>query len=548
MSEKELRVLSPTAILGYGFPEDSFARGIAKKPHVIACDAGSTDPGPHYLGCGKSFTDRAFVKRDLRFMLVEGLRLGVPVIVGSAGGSGAEPHLAWCRSIIEEIAREERLSFTMAVISADVPKQAVLAALRSGRIHPLSFVPDLTEEAIDASTHIVAQMGSEPLVKSLDAGAQVVLAGRCYDPACFAAVPIREGFDEGLALHMGKILECGAIAATPGSGADCAFATLYHDRFVLEALSPRRAFTRESAAAHTLYEKSDPYRLPGPGGIIDLAACSFTDAGNGRVEVRGSRHERTPGYMVKLEGARRVGYRSISIAGTRDPVMVRDIDVDHRGRARTGRRDGRGEVPRLPAVPRLRKGRGDGPTASRCGRPARHELGIVIEAVSPTQEEADSLVSVTRSTLLHYGYPGRISTAGNLAFPFSPSDIRVGEVYEFSIYHLMEIDDPAGFPVEMVRVGGDAAAQEESPDEKEHPRSCPGHPLEELGALRAHAGHHVQGQAPVRAVPGAGHHLARADPAAVRRGARGHPRHRVLRARERREGDHPPADPLGRRG
>ncbi|MCK7490600.1 MAG: hypothetical protein MZW92_01570 [Comamonadaceae bacterium] len=30
------------------------------------------------------------------------------------------------------------------------------------------------------------------------------------------------GFDEGLALHMGKILECAAIAATPGSGADCA--------------------------------------------------------------------------------------------------------------------------------------------------------------------------------------------------------------------------------------------------------------------------------------------------------------------------------------
>ena len=84
-----------------------------------------------------------------------------------------------------------------------------------------------------------------------------------------------------------------------------------------------------------------------------------------------------------------------------------------------------------------------------------HELGIVIEAVSPTQEEADSLVSVTRSTLLHYGYPGRISTAGNLAFPFSPSDIRAGEVYEFSIYHLMEIDDPRGFPVEMVRVGGE---------------------------------------------------------------------------------------------
>jgi len=60
---------------------------------------------------------------------------------------------------------------------------------------------------------------------------------------------------------------------------------------------------------------------------------------------------------------------------------------------------------------------------------------------------------VTRSTLLHYGYPGRISTAGNLAFPFSPSDVAMGSVYGFSLYHLMRIDDPADFPLEIVRVG-----------------------------------------------------------------------------------------------
>ena len=49
-------------------------------------------------------------------MLVEGLRLGVPVVVGSAGGAGAAPHLAWCRAIIAEIARENALSFRMAII------------------------------------------------------------------------------------------------------------------------------------------------------------------------------------------------------------------------------------------------------------------------------------------------------------------------------------------------------------------------------------------------------------------------------------------------
>ncbi|GAB1483860.1 hypothetical protein MASR2M78_26760 [Treponema sp.] len=73
-------------------------------------------------------------------------------------------------------------------------------------------------------------------------------------------------------------------------------------------------------------------------------------------------------------------------------------------------------------------------------------MGIVIEAVAASKQEADTLASVTRSTLLHYGYPGRIATAGNLAFPFSPSDISVGDVYEFSLYHLMPIQDPLSIP------------------------------------------------------------------------------------------------------
>ena len=78
-----------------------------------------------------------------------------------------------------------------------------------------------------------------------------------------------------------------------------------------------------------------------------------------------------------------------------------------------------------------------------------HELCIVIEALCKTQEQADTLCSVARSTLLHYGYEGRISTAGNLAFPFSPSDIRMGQVFEFSLYHLLEMNDEKLFVVRL---------------------------------------------------------------------------------------------------
>jgi hypothetical protein len=79
-----------------------------------------------------------------------------------------------------------------------------------------------------------------------------------------------------------------------------------------------------------------------------------------------------------------------------------------------------------------------------------HEVGIVIDAVAPTPSAAAAVCGFTRSTLLHYGYPGRIATAGNLAFPFSPSDVAMGPVYEFSVYHLMEVGDPAAlFPIHV---------------------------------------------------------------------------------------------------
>ena len=84
---------------------------------------------------------------------------------------------------------------------------------------------------------------------------------------------------------------------------------------------------------------------------------------------------------------------------------------------------------------------------------ACHELGILIEAVAETQDLADTICGFARSTMLHCSYPGRVATAGNLAFPYSPSDFRGGEVYRFSIYHLMEVGDPFElFPLELISI------------------------------------------------------------------------------------------------
>jgi hypothetical protein len=453
---EEIRVLSPTAILGYGFPIESFNAGIKRKPHVIAVDAGSTDPGPYYLGAGKSFTDRNSVKRDLEIMIPAALEAGIPLIIGTAGGSGGKIHVNLTVNIIKEIIREKSLSFKLAIINSEFEKDFIKKNLRMGKISPLYPAEQINEEDIDNAIRIVAQMGEEPFIEALNNGADIIIAGRAYDPSVFSALAIKEGFDKGLAIHMGKILECAAIAAIPGSGSDCMFGYLRHDCFVLEPLSPLRRCTTLSVAAHTLYEKSNPYLLPGPGGAIDLQDCKFEQIDDNKVRVSGSKFIPTPEYFVKLEGVRKVGYRTISCAGVKDPIMITEIDNITKSVTERVRNNfenygienffldfkvyGKNAV--MGMFDNFDKG----------DESVSNELLIIIEAVAATQEQADTICGFARSTLLHFGYEGRISTAGNLAFPFSPSDSKMGEVYEFSIYHLMKVDDPINiFPISYLQ-------------------------------------------------------------------------------------------------
>jgi len=451
---EEIRILSPTAILGYGFPMESFVEGMKRKPHVIAVDAGSTDPGPYYLGAGKSFTDYNSVKRDLEIMIPAAIEAGIPVIIGTGGGCGGYPHVEFCRKIIEEIAKEKKLSFKLAIIQSELDKELIKSKLKKGEIVPLHPAGPITEDDVDNTVRIVAQMGEEPYIKALNEGASVILAGRSYDPSVFAALPIKEGFDKGLAIHLGKILECASIAAIPGSGSDCMFGYLQKDNFVLEPLSPLRKCTTLSVAAHTLYEKTNPYILPGPGGAIDLHEAEFTQVTDNTVKVTGSKFVPTEDYFVKLEGVKKVGYRTISVAAVKDPVMIEKIDsIVQSVKDRVKNNFESYGITDFFLDFKIYGKNGVMGIFPGIDDRVAHELAIVIEAVAATQDQADTICGFARSTMLHFGYEGRISTAGNLAFPFSPSDCKVGEVYEFNVYHLMKVDNPMEyFPITYIEL------------------------------------------------------------------------------------------------
>jgi hypothetical protein len=258
--------------------------------------------------------------------------------------------------------------------------------------------------------------------------------------------------DPGIYWHMGKIMECGAACADPKGAV--ILATVRQDSFDLEPLAKNERCTTVSVAAHTLYEKTRPDLLPGPGGVLDLNHAHYEQITDRAVRVRGSVFRESPAYQIKLEGASIVGYRCIAIAGIRDPILIGIIDkflvmirsyVSERypdlksGDAKLffhlyGKNAVMGEQePQKDFVP--------------------IEIGVLCEVTAKTQDLANAICSMTRIALLHGPYPGQLATAGNIALPLNPPDNPIGPVCKFSIYHLMEVNSPTEFfPIKYMEI------------------------------------------------------------------------------------------------
>jgi hypothetical protein len=68
------------------------------------------------------------------------------------------------------------------------------------------------------------------------------------------------------------------------------------------------------------------------------------------------------------------------------------------------------------------------------------EIFILGECVAPDAETARAVAAAARQQLLHFGFPGRLCTGGNLAFPVTPPELDAGPAYAFSLYHILQLD------------------------------------------------------------------------------------------------------------
>lgn len=449
-------VLVPAGALGVGVKEAEVATGIAGGAHCIACDAGSTDSGPAYLGTARSKISRGAVKADLVVLMRAQAKAGIPLLIGSCGTCGADDALDWTAEIAAEVAREEGLKPRVALLYSEQNAKTLETYISKGKVTPLAPMTTADPAVFHSCDHIVALMGPEPYIAALDAGADIVLGGRTTDTAVLAAVPLRRGAGAGPAWHAGKTAECGG-QCTLNPRDFGVMIRVGKDAFEVEPLTAGNRCTPETVSAHMLYENSDPFHLHEPGGMLDVTEARYAPVDDRVVRVTGSRFIPKP-YTMKLEGAAGGEYQTIMLVGIQDPEVLADIDgfLERMHQYMLGRvvsamglQMGEFHISLRPYGWNAVSGDLIGPPT-----PYPREIGVLFVATAATQELATQIAKTCNPVFFHFPVRFDIELP-SYAFPFSPSEIERGRAYHFKLNHIVHVDDPAELVrTKFVNMGG----------------------------------------------------------------------------------------------
>ena len=188
---QSLRIICPNGHLGFApLRTESFELGVAAGPDYIAADSGSDDVGPVPLGSDTSTSPEAWQRHDLEQMLLAARRLGVPMIIGSAGDTGSNSRVERYVEIIRDLARQHRLApFRLGYFHSEIPVGWLRGQMQRGQVvSGLDGFEDLTLAELDATERVVAMAGVHPYLELLRQGADVIIGGRSSDAAANTAL------------------------------------------------------------------------------------------------------------------------------------------------------------------------------------------------------------------------------------------------------------------------------------------------------------------------------------------------------------------------
>lgn len=453
--KKELKFLSPNGHLGFApTKEESYYLGVKEKPDYILCDSGSDDIGPVPLGEDICTSLKVTQTHDLEVMLVEARKLGVPMLIGSAGDTGTNSRVDFYVDIIKELAKKHKIpKFKLGYYYSEVDKNYLMKKIENGEaIEGLDGRSNLTKEELEKTDRIVAVAGVHPFMKLMEMGADVIIGGRCSDVAVFAAPAIYNGFSEDLSYYLGKVLECASFCAEPYGGKESVLGTISQNDVKVKAMAPWQRCTIASVAGHAMYERTTPYYEYVAGGKLDMSKCVYEQYDEKTCRITGSKFIPIEGKVkVKLEGSGKVGERFIGIAGIRDPYSIKHIDkvIDW---ARSQVKEKFGETG-YELNYRIYGKNGVMGDLEPVKEIKSHELGIIVEGVAPTAEMAEEITMTGTRQMFYAHLPEVKGTAGSAAFVIDEV-LRATPAYRWTLNHTVSVDDPMElFKVNMIEIG-----------------------------------------------------------------------------------------------
>ena len=451
---KSLKIICPNGHLGFApLRPESFQLGVQARPDYIAADSGSDDVGPVPLGSDTSTSPQSWQRQDLEHMLLASRKLGVPMIIGSAGDTGSNSRVDMYVNMIQELAKKHKLApFRLGYFYSEVSKERVRKAIRGGSpVSGLDGYADLTEAELDATDRIVAMAGVHPFVELLRQGADVIIGGRSSDAALFAAPALHHGFHADQAYYLGKVLECASFCAEPYGGKETVMGEITASDVRVTAMLPAQRCTIASVSGHAMYERSNPFEEFFAGGKLDMTNCHYEQLDERTTRVTGSRFLPDAKVRVKLEGAGKVGERFVGLCGIRDPYTIANVDkviewAREQVRARFGEtgyelhynvygRDGvMGDLEPLRDQP-------------------GHELCVMVQGVAPTREMAEELTMIGLRQMFYARLPDVKGTAGSVSFPLDEV-LPASAAYRWTLNHTLEVDNPMElFQTGLIEVG-----------------------------------------------------------------------------------------------
>jgi hypothetical protein len=268
--------------------------------------------------------------------LAEIKRQGIRLVTNAGGLNPAA-----LRKAFDAAAAEAGVSFRVAVVLGD-DLGAKRDDFRAAGVREMSSGATLPERLASCS----AYLGARPIAAALDAGAEVVITGRCVDSA-LALGPLMHAFGWSAADHnrlaagslAGHVIECGA-QATGGLFTDWREVADGWDDMgfpiiecaadggfvVTRPAGTGGRVTPLAVAEQIVYEIGDPQSYHLPDVICDWSDVRLEQVGPDRVAVHGARG-RAPGPDLKVCATWADGYRLLTT------YMIAGFEAAAKGRA-----------------------------------------------------------------------------------------------------------------------------------------------------------------------------------------------------------------------